>query len=213
MLDPRALRVYVLTSAGLVAGRGHRDVATAALAGGATAIQLRAPELSDRDLVPVAEDLCALCDAARTLFVVNDRPGVAARVGAGVHVGQRDEPSAARRIVGAGAVVGISVEDVGQARAAVAAGADYLGVTVYPTATKPGAEPRGLAMITDVAAASGLPVVGIGGIEAANAAAVLDAGAAGVAVISAVGAAADPVASTAALRSAVDAHLAERARP
>jgi len=213
MLDHRALRLYVLTSDGLVAGRGHRDVAVAALAGGATAIQLRAPELTDDELVPLAEELQELCRTTPVLFVVNDRSGVAARVGAdGAHVGQRDDPAAARHTLGPDAVLGISVQDVPQARAAVAAGADYLAVTVWSTSSKFDAVPTGLATLRDVAAASGLPVVAIGGIDARNTAAVLDAGAAGVAVISAVGGAPDPVAATAELRAAVDASLADRAR-
>jgi thiamine-phosphate pyrophosphorylase len=76
------------------------------------------------------------------------------------------------------------------------AGADYLGVTVWPTPTKPEAEGRGLDGIGAVVAATSLPVVGIGGIVAGNAARVLEAGAVGVAVISAVASPADPVAAT-----------------
>jgi thiamine-phosphate pyrophosphorylase len=212
MLDPLALRLYVLTHADPAWERGHRDVAVAAIEGGATAIQLRAPELEDRELIPLAVQLRALCRAAGVLFIVNDRPEVAAQVGAdGVHVGQRDDPAAARRRVHRDAVVGISVEDLAQAHAAAAAGADYLAVTVWSTATKSDAVPMGPAMLAGVAAASGLPVVGIGGIDATNAAAVLAAGAAGVAVISAVAAAPDPVAATAELRLAVDRYLVERA--
>jgi thiamine-phosphate pyrophosphorylase len=212
MLDPYALRLYVLTVDDPAQARGHRDVAAAAIEGGATAVQLRAPELEDDALTVVAADLRALCDAPGVLFIVNDRPEVAARVGAGgVHVGQRDDPAHARDRVGPDAVLGISVRDVPQARAAVAAGADYLAVTVWSTPTKRDAVPAGLLMLSQVAAASGLPVIGIGGIDAANAVTVLDAGAAGIAVISAVAAAADPVAATAALRAAVDARFAERA--
>ena len=135
MLDPHTLRLYVLTHADPARHRGHRDVAVAAVEGGATAIQLRAPDLEDRELVPLAEELRDLCRAAGVLFIVNDRPEVAAQVDAdGVHVGQRDDPSTARRRVHRGAIVGVSVQDVAQARAAVAAGADYLAVTMWRTA-------------------------------------------------------------------------------
>jgi thiamine-phosphate pyrophosphorylase len=204
-LDPRSLRVYVVTSSGLVAGRNHRDIAVAAIEGGATAVQLRAPELSAAELRPLADELRARCRQAGVLFVVNDRVDVAAAVGAGAHVGQADDPRAARTLLGPRAVLGISVSTVEEARAAVSAGADYLGVTVWATATKPAAEPTGIQGVRAVADATPLPVVAIGGIDATNAREVLeDGGASGVAVVSAVGAAADPVAATRDLVDAVD---------
>lgn len=208
--DPRSLSVYVVTSTGLVNGRGHLDVAEAALQGRATAIQLRAPELDDNELLRLATTLAERCAGAGALFVVNDRPGVAARVeGAGAHVGQDDDPAAARALLGPGRTLGISVTSVDEAHAAAADGADYLGVTVWPTGTKPDAEPGGPERVRTVAEATGLPVVGIGGIDAGNAGRVLAAGAAGVAVVSLVGAAPDPVAATAELRAAVEKHRGE----
>jgi thiamine-phosphate pyrophosphorylase len=196
-LDPRSLGVYVLTSNGLHPDRGHRDVAIAAIAGGATAVQLRAKELEDAELLPLAEELAARCRAGGVLFVVNDRVDVALESGAdGVHVGQADELEHVRERVGPEVVLGISVRDAEQAEAALAGGADYLGVTVWSTPTKPDAVPRGLDGVREVVGATSLPVVGIGGIEAANAAEVLAAGAVGVAVISAIGGAEDPVAAT-----------------
>ena len=205
--DPRSLGVYVVTSGTLVNGRGHLDVAEAALRGGATAIQLRAPELEDDALLPLAAVIAGHCAEAGTLFVVNDRPAVAARVeGAGAHVGQRDDPGEARTALGSGRVLGISVASVADAHLAVAAGADYLGVTVWRTGTKPGAEPGGLEAVRAIVETTDLPVVGIGGIDARNAGQVLAAGAAGVAVISVVVAAPDPVWATAELRAAVEQH-------
>jgi thiamine-phosphate diphosphorylase len=184
IFDHRSLRVYVVTSSGLVPGRGHREVALAAIEGGATAVQLRAPELADDELRPLAADLADRCREARVLFVVNDRVDVAAEVGAGAHVGQEDDPRAARDVLGRDGVLGISVASVENALAAAEVGADYLGITVWATRTKPEAAPRGL------------PVVAIGGIDGVNAREVLEAGAAGVAVVSAVGAAPDPIAAT-----------------
>jgi len=195
--------VYVLTSKGFVPGRSHRDVSEAALAGGATAVQLRASELTDTRLEPLAGELAERCRAAGALFVVNDRVPVAAAVRAGAHVGQADDPGAAREILGPSAVLGVSVSTTDEARAAEIAGADYLGVTVWATPTKPEAEPRGLDGLRAIASETSLPVVGIGGIRAGNAAQVLDAGAAGVCVVSAVGAALDPVRATEALVEAV----------
>lgn len=210
-LDPRALGVYVVTSSGLAPGRGHREVAVAAIAGGATAVQLRAKDLTDEELLPLARELAGRCRAAGVLFVVNDRTDVALGAGAdGVHVGQDQDVAEVRRRLGPGPVLGVSVEDPAQAAAAEAAGADYLGVTVWSTPTKPEARPLGLEGLRRVVAATSLPVVGIGGIDAANAAEVLAAGAAGVAVVSAVGAAEDPVAATRRLAEVVGRWRSER---
>jgi thiamine-phosphate pyrophosphorylase len=202
-LDPRSLAVYVVTSTGLAADRDHRDVALAAIAGGATAVQLRASELTDEDLAPLSKELAERCRAADVLFVVNDRVEVAASAGAGAHVGQGDDPRAARDLLGPDAALGVSVSTVDEAVAAEDAGADYLGVTIWATPTKPEAEPRGLGGLRDIVKVAGLPVVGIGGIHAGNAHEVLAAGAAGVAVVSAVGTARDPVSATRELVDAV----------
>lgn len=204
VLDPRSLRVYVVTSGGF--GRSHRQVATAAIEGGATAIQLRAPELERHDLQPLAVELASLCASAGLLFVVNDALDVAMTLeNGGVHLGQEDDAAYARAVLGPDRVLGVSVSDADEARAAVASGADYLGVTMWATPTKPEAVPVGPQMVRTVADASGLPVVGIGGIGPGNAGQVLAAGAAGIAVISAVAAAKDPVAATWELRRLVDA--------
>jgi thiamine-phosphate diphosphorylase len=205
MLDPRTLRLYVVTSAAFGPGRDHRAVALAAIDGGATAVQLRAPELDDHALLPLASELAAVCRDAGVLFVVNDRLDVALGCGAtGVHLGQGDDPDGARRRLGAGRVLGVSVGDADEATAAARAGADYLGMTVWSTPTKPEAEPRGLDGLADVVRATALPVVGIGGISASNIVAVLETGAAGAAVISAVAAAGDPVVATRELASIVE---------
>jgi thiamine-phosphate pyrophosphorylase len=202
-LESGALAVCVVTSNGLAPGRGHLDVAVAALEGGTTALQLRAPELSDEELRLLASELAQRCREAGVLFIVNDRLNVAAEVGAGAHVGQGDDPSEARRRIGSDVVLGISVSSPEQAMEAERAGADYLGVTIWATATKPEAAPVGVEGLRAVAEATSLPVVAIGGIDADNARDALEAGAAGVAVVSAVGAAPDPVAATRRLVEAV----------
>jgi thiamine-phosphate pyrophosphorylase len=203
-IDPDRLSVYVVTSSGFVPGRGHREVALAALEGGATAIQLRAPELPDVSLLPLAEELAERCAAAEAVFVVNDRVEVAAKAGAGGHVGQDADPAEARAMLGPDAVLGISVATPEEARAAEVAGADYLGVTVWATPTKADAVPRGLDGLRAVVGATSLPVVGIGGVNPSNAREVLEAGGVGVAVVSAVGAAPDMVAATRRLRAIVE---------
>jgi thiamine-phosphate pyrophosphorylase len=209
-MDPRSLRVYVLTSTGYVPGRGHADVATAAIAGGASAVQLRAPELDDARLCDLAAGIAARCRAADVLFVLNDRPPVAASIGIGAHVGQDDDPASARRVLGPDAVLGVSISTPDEAQAAERDGADYLGVTVWATSTKPEASARGLDGLRRVVAVTSLPVVGIGGIHAANAHEVLDAGAAGVCVVSAIGAAPNPERATRELVAAVRAWEGDR---
>jgi thiamine-phosphate pyrophosphorylase len=201
--DPRSLRVYVVTSSGLVPGRGHADVAVAAIVGGATAVQLRAPELAADALRLLARGLAGRCRDAGVLFVVNDRADVAAEVGSGAHVGQGDDPRGARALLGPDGALGISVATTDEARAAEEAGADYLGVTVWATRSKPDAVATGIRGLRSVVDATSLPVIGIGGIDASNAREVLEAGASGVAVISAVGAAPDPAAATRELAEAV----------
>lgn len=195
-IDPRALSVYVVTSSGFRPGRGHREVALSAIEGGATAIQLRAPELDDDETASMVAELAERCAARDVLFVVNDRVEVAAAAGVGAHVGQGDRPADARGRLGPGAVLGVSVSTPEEAVLAESAGADYVGVTVWETSTKPEADPRGLDGLRAVATATSVPVVGIGGIDARNAPWVLEAGASGIAVVSAVGAAPDPVAAT-----------------
>jgi thiamine-phosphate pyrophosphorylase len=122
----------------------------------------------------------------------------------GVHLGQSDDLVGARERLGSDRALGISVAGPSQARAARAMGADYLGVTVWSTPTKPEASGRGRAGIGDVHRAVPIPVVGIGGINGENLGEVFDAGASGIAVISAVAGAADPETATRHLRSLID---------
>ncbi len=207
---PLDLRVYVITHAGF-RGRSHEEVARAALAGGATLLQLRDKQASARSLVETARRLVALARPEGIPVVVNDRVDVALAAGAdGVHVGEEDlAVGDARRILGPHAVVGASAGTVEEAVQAQRDGADYVGVgPVFPTGTKPDAGAAiGLEGLSRIAGAVRIPVVGIGGITPDNAAEVVRAGAAGVAVISAVADAEDMVEATRRLRQAVDAAL------
>lgn len=202
MIDAGRLRVYVVTPDG--GDRSPDDVVAAAIRGGATAIQLRAPSLAPDELIPLGRRIARLCRDAGVLFVVNDAAEVALAVGAdGVHVGQDTDAAAVRRTIGPDLALGVSVSDAEQAARASTDGADHLGVTVWSTPTKADARPVGLAGVAAVARSTSLPVVGIGGIHAGNAADVVAAGAAGVAVISAVASADDPEAATRRLVAAV----------
>jgi thiamine-phosphate pyrophosphorylase len=204
-VERRALDVYVVTTGTLVSGRAHGELAAAAVAGGATAVQLRAPELDDERLMPLASALATMCGEAGVLFIVNDRVEVAIESGAaGAHVGQADDPGSARMRLGPERILGVSVGTVDEALAAQAIGADYLGVTVWGSPTKPDAVPVGIEGLRRIAGAADMPVVAIGGIDAETARAALAAGASGVAVISAVAAADDPMQAVRDLRASVD---------
>jgi len=190
----------VITRAVPRLGRGHLDVARAALEGGARFLQFRDKDMSTRELVEAAAELRELTRRCGALLVVNDRVDVALAVGAdGVHLGGDDMPvSAARRLLGENAVIGVSAASVESARAAEAAGVDYLGVgPIFATGSKADAgEAIGLGPMRLVRAAVALPLLAIGGISAANARQVIRAGADGVAVISAISDAEDMVAAT-----------------
>jgi thiamine-phosphate diphosphorylase len=187
-------------------------LAAAALAGGADAIQLRAKELPDARIVEVGRRLAAACRERGALFFVNDDAAAALACGAdGVHVGPGDSaPGEARRLLGPRGLIGVSVYGPGDIAAAEAAGAAYVAVgAVFPTSTKK-ITPVGLEGVRRLRDATPLPIIAIGGITATNAAAAIEAGADGVAVISAVSAASDPGAATRELRAAVMAALAAR---
>jgi len=203
-IDRASLRLYVVTSS-VFRGRSHLDIATAAIEGRADTVQFRAPELAGYEAYVLARELVARCRVAGVRLIVNDLVDMAVATRAhGVHVGQGDGPSRARATLGRDGVLGISVGTPAEATQAESDGADYVGVTVWRSATKPAAEPVGLEGLAKIAAATSLPVVAIGGIDVRNAADVIGAGAAGVAVVSAVADADDPLEAVRALRTVVD---------
>ncbi len=198
------LSVYVILDRDFTAGRSLGEIAEAAIRGGATALQLRDKSRNIRRFYADAKELREIARAAGVPLIINDRVDIALAVDAdGVHVGEDDLPvEAARRLVGPDRFVGASAGSVAASRAAIAAGADHLGVgPVYDARTtkSDAGPPVGLTLVRDIAAFSPLPIVGIGGITAENAGAVIAAGAAGVAVISAIGLARDVEAATRAL--------------
>jgi thiamine-phosphate diphosphorylase len=189
-------------------GRDPAALATAYLAGGARLLQLRLKGVSPRALYDAALELRRLTRVAHAALVVNDRPDVAAAVDAdGVHLGQHDVPVAvARAILGPEPWVGVSTHDLDEARAALADGADYLGVgPVFDTTSKAGALPaRGLALVRAVRALTDRPIVAIGGIAPETACSVLDAGANAVAMIAALTRSDDPSATVRSLLARLD---------
>ena len=209
------LVLHVLTDRDWSCGRDFLTVATAALDGGATMIQLRDKTASTRLLIEEGLALRTLTRERGALLIVNDRLDVALAVEAdGAHVGQEDMPVAlARRLLGPERILGVSAATRQEAEEAMAGGADYLGVgPIYPSQGKADAGPAtGVELLTELAEQYTIPLVAIGGITAANAAEVIRAGASGVAVITAVVHAEDIVAAARNLRIAVETAYQERA--
>lgn len=201
--DPFALRrtrarrlagLYAVTP-DLADTRTLLSMVEAALAGGASAVQYRNKSADDALRAHQAAALARVHAARGALFIVNDDPRLAAAVGAdGVHLGEDDaDLAAARELVGPDRIIGVSCyDDSDRARAAVAAGADYLAFgSFFPSPVKPGARKAPLALL-EGARSLGVPVVAIGGIDADNAASLVAAGADAIAVITAVFGPRDP---------------------
>jgi thiamine-phosphate diphosphorylase len=198
-LPPEQVALYVILDRAVAGTRDLEDILTAVIDGGARIVQLREKTWPSGRLLPVAKRLCGRARAAGVTFIVNDRVDLAQAIGAdGVHVGQDDLPvSVARSLVGPDMLIGVSTHSVSQARAAQADGADYVAVgSMYPTTTKSDFELVGPELVRNVRPHVRVPLVGIGGVTPDNVGDVIRAGADGVAVISAVCAAADPAAAT-----------------
>jgi len=202
------LALHVLTDREWSRGRDMLSVASAALDGGATVIQLRDKIASTRVLIEEGLALRALTRERGALLIVNDRVDVALAVEAdGAHVGQDDMPAGlARLLLGPDRILGVSAVNMEEAEEASAGGADYLGVgPIFPSLGKTDAGPAtGVELLTELARRYTTPLVAIGGITAENATEVVRAGACGVAVITAVVYAEDITAASRQLRLAVD---------
>jgi thiamine-phosphate pyrophosphorylase len=204
MNQPVDYSLYVITDQRTAGGRPLVEVVQAAIRGGATVIQLRLKESSTREMLSLGRQLHELTRRAGLPLIVDDRVDVALALQAeGVHLGQKDMPAeVARRLIGPDRILGVSARSVAEAKEAEAAGADYLGVgDIFGTTSKPDAgAPIGIERFAEIVSSVSIPVVGIGGITLENAALVMQSGAAGVAVISAVIGAPDPEAAARRLR-------------
>jgi thiamine-phosphate pyrophosphorylase len=200
--------LYVITDDTLSAGRSHVEIARAALDGGARLIQLRDKRRDAGEILPIACEIRELCHAAGALFIINDRVDLACACEAdGVHLGQTDLPAAeARKLLGPDRLIGVSVENVGQATAAEAADADYLGVgAIFGSATKQDAgDAVGLDHLRALREGTSLPIVAIGGITLDRISDVREAGADSIAVIGAVASADNPAAAAWSLAAACE---------
>lgn len=190
--------LHLVTDEALCGPRGVLAVVEAAIAGGARVIQLREKSLATRAFVERARALKRLLGPFGVPLLINDRLDVALACGAdGLHVGQDDlSPTEARRWL-PDAIIGLSIEHPDQLAAAGHEPVDYYGVgPIFATPTKADAAPAlGIAGLQQLRAATGRPLIAIGGIDTDNAAAVIAAGADGLAVVSAICAAADPEAA------------------
>lgn len=188
----------VIIGGPLCQGRDYIELTREAVQNGAGLIQLREKEGETRQLIDLAREMRRVCHEHNALFIVNDRVDVAIASGAdGVHIGQDDlPPRMARALLGPGKIIGVSAADMEEAEAAVAAGADYLGVgPVYPTTSKECAvKACGVETLASIASQMPVPVLAIGGITPENTRLLLEAGVCGVAVISSVLGAKDPAA-------------------
>jgi thiamine-phosphate diphosphorylase len=192
--DPRLPRVQLLT------------VIRAAAENGADWIQVRDRRASARELFDLAQAVVSICRPRGVRVAVNDRIDVALAVGAdGVQLGGGSLPAGvARELVGT-LSIGVSVHSIESAVQVEAEGADWITFGhVFPTPSHPDAMPRGVAALAQAARAVHIPVIAIGGIGTGHVAAVLQAGAAGIAVISAILDALDPARATAELRQACE---------
>lgn len=219
MRAPLDLRLNAILDPERAGGHDLLDLARAVAAGGATLVQLRDKKSDTRTMIEAARAVKAALAPLDVAFVVNDRVDVALAAGAdGVHVGPEDmAPEDARRLLGPDAIIGVSIKTVAAAEAAPVGLVDYAGVGgVYATLSKEQKTPPiGTDGFSRVAGAlrrraPALPIVGIAGIDASNAGAVIAAGADGIAVISALSSARDPVAAARTLREVVDSMLAKR---
>jgi thiamine-phosphate pyrophosphorylase len=201
------LSLYLVLDPGLCAGIGMVETARAAVAGGATMVQLRDKDGGAARIVEVGRALMAALAGTGAALIVNDDVEAAVAIGAdGVHVGQGDMTAAeARARIGPGAILGLTVETPALAAAADPSIVDYIGAgPVFATPTKADHKlPVGFEGLAVQVAASSIPAVAIGGLKARHVAQVLATGARGLAVVSAICGQPDPEAAARDLAKAI----------
>jgi thiamine-phosphate pyrophosphorylase len=206
--------LYVVTDRQLTGGRPLRLVVEAALRGGARAFQLREKDLSPRELYPLALEMRQLTPTHGARLLINDRIDVVLAVNAdGVHLTTTSLPaSVARQVLGPERLIGVSTHTLAEAQTAADEGADFLlfGPVFFTPSKAPYGEPVGLDALRAVRAAVQLPILAIGGVKQTNLDQVLAAGADGIAVISAIISAKDPMAASQDLLATLRARRADR---
>lgn len=180
-------RLYGILDTGYCAPSAMGAMLSAMLRGGVDIVQLRAKGLAPDRVLELARELHPLSRAAGVPFIINDHPALAAEARVeGAHVGQDDiSVSEARRLAGAGKIIGLSTHSIFQATAAAAQQPDYIGFgPLFATPTKPDYTPIGMLDIAEVHRQVHLPVFCIGGIKRENVREVLAAGAQRVVIVS-----------------------------
>jgi thiamine-phosphate pyrophosphorylase len=200
-------RLHVITDTELQDRFSHVELARMAIAGGANTIQFRQKSGPTREMIETAKQMKQLCKNHGVTFIVNDRLDVAiASDSDGLHLGQDDFPTPlAREILGINKIYGGSAVTLDEAQKCLDEGADYVGFgPVYTTTSKTDAGPvTGIEIMEEVIAKIPLPLIAIGGVNKDNASALIQAGAYGIAVISAVCCQQDPERATRELLRAI----------
>ena len=202
-----SLRLYAVTDRSWLEKQTLYEQVEEALRGGATMVQIREKELDEADFEDEAREIQKLCRKYQVPMIINDNVALAKRVDAdGVHIGQSDmEMKNARELLGEDKIIGVTAKTIEQAKAAEAAGADYLGSgAVFGSSTKLDAKPMEHALFQEICESVAIPVVAIGGITADNVMQLKGRGMAGVAVVSGIFACKDIEAGTRRLRELVD---------
>lgn len=190
------LKLYLVTDRSFLHGRNLIDVVMQAVAGGVTMVQLREKDIDTRTFIELGLELKQKLQQVNIPLIINDRVDVAMAIDAdGVHIGQSDMPySLARRLLGSNKIIGLSVENIDEVIEANSLNVDYIGISpVFTTQTKTDtAQPFGLSGLREAVRLSVHPTVAIGGINLQTKNDVLDCGADGIAVVSAIMAAENP---------------------
>ncbi len=201
-------RLHVLTDFYFQQRYAHAELARLVIAGGADTVQFRQKFGGIRHKLHEARRTAAVCQEAGIPLIIDDHLDIALAVAAdGVHLGQEDFPvDEARRILGPDRIIGATATTIEQAIAAWQAGADYIGFgPVFPTASKANpASVKGLEGLRAVCEAVPIPVIAIAGITVQRVRPVLEAGAYGIAVMTAITTAPDPRAATAQFRMEIE---------
>ena len=210
------IRLYGILDADRLAGLDLPALAAASVRGGVTILQLRDKHGATRQMIETARAIRAAL-GGKVPLLINDRVDVALASGAeGVHLGREDmRPDEARRLLGSNPIIGVTIKNEADLAALDPAIVDYGCIGgVFETTSKQNPDPpvglSGLAHLRSLARKSGLPVGAIAGIDLANTAATIGAGAEGVALISALYLAADVEAQARKFRTLIDKTLAAR---
>ncbi|MFC1925338.1 thiamine phosphate synthase, partial [Chloroflexota bacterium] len=181
--------LYLIIDTKALAGRNEIEVATQAIQGGANVIQLRDKQHTKTELLEMSRKLRQVSAEKEVLFIINDYLDIAEACGAdGVHLGQGDlSITEARPLISPDKIIGFSTHTLQEAVMAESEGADYIAVgSIYPTTSKEGYSLAGIETLQQIREKTTLPLIAIGGINNRNAEYVMEAGADGIAVISAV---------------------------